>query len=152
MKTPKVILLRGKRDSGKTTTMNLLYWELIRRGYISWRAKYPANKNLPKDILAVLKWNGKKIGFISNGDEYIFAITSMEWFIELKVDIIVGVTRSRNKEHSSYRSYMEFEASGKIQTVHEEWTKDAGTNKAQQSKNSQKVALLLADTLNEVIG
>jgi thymidylate kinase len=151
MGTPKVILIIGKRDSGKTTTINLLYRELISRGYIQKEAKRPANENLRHDIVVALEWNGKKIGLISNGDAYVHAKESTEWLLGLKVDIIVGVTRSLNRGHSAYRFYQEFKAAGRIKIVHEERTKYA-TNEAQQNKNSQEVALLLADTLSEIIG
>jgi hypothetical protein len=151
MKKTKVILLRGKKDSGKTTTMNLVYWELKQRGYTDSLIRLqPDANNLGQDILLVLEWQGKKIGIVSNGDDYLYVEEMMRWFHKLKVTLIVGCTRSRNVAHSSFRTCIELEEEQIIQIVHEE-RKERTTDKAQQTKSSHKVAIRMADKVDEII-
>jgi tRNA A37 threonylcarbamoyladenosine biosynthesis protein TsaE len=147
MKKTKVILLRGKQDSGKTMTMHFLYNELLIRKYIN---PDPDNYNPKTDFCVVLKYGNKKVGIISHSDVYKEVKADLKWFFKPKVDLIVGCTRSKNIANSSCRLYVELEEEQKIQIVHEEWKKRT-TDKAQQTKNSYKVAIEMADKVDEFI-
>jgi hypothetical protein len=63
----KVIELQGNRDSGKTSTMCLLYALLIHNGYQQDppAQPFPAPRH---DFSAILKKNGVTIGFMTFGD------------------------------------------------------------------------------------
>jgi tRNA A37 threonylcarbamoyladenosine biosynthesis protein TsaE len=147
MKKTKVILLRGKRGSGKTMTMHFLYNELLIRKYIN-----PTLDNyLPVyDFCVILKYGNKKVGIISHGDVYDDVKADLEWFFKPKVDLIVGCTRSRNVDISTFRLYVELEDEQKIQIMPECQTKYT-TDKAQQTKNSHEVAILMADEVDKII-
>ena len=156
MKKPKVILLRGKQNSGKNGTMCRVYQKLIDRGYILIEGDSPVYECPLPDFTAIMAGKnkkigkGKKTGLICNGDEYAYPKETMAWFIENDTDIIVACTRTQDREHSAYRVYQEFEAAGKIQIVHEEWTEKT-ENKAQQTKSHQEVAGKIVDKIEEII-
>ena len=64
----QTILLVGKKDAGKTTTMDLVYHKLIELGATEIKKReMPKNKN--RDFECVLSYNGKKIGMFTMGDE-----------------------------------------------------------------------------------
>lgn len=65
----KIILLSGKPNTGKTTTINLTYENLIRLGASIIKEKAPLGKN-PMDFESVLSYRGKSIAFYSMGDFY----------------------------------------------------------------------------------
>ena len=64
----KLIVLKGKENTGKTTTINCVCNDLRGKGYIE-----PSSKTFEDlgngDFLTVLEKEGVKIGIISQGDE-----------------------------------------------------------------------------------
>jgi GTPase SAR1 family protein len=83
----KIVALRGDSNSGKTTSLNMLYAELLNRG-----AK-PINPQhaLPgkNDFECVVEYGGKKIAIFSLGD-FIFALgLAMGYYSALEVDTLV---------------------------------------------------------------
>jgi tRNA uridine 5-carbamoylmethylation protein Kti12 len=62
-----IILLSGNSNSGKTTTMNLVYDELAKKGATVIQQKRQLGGN-PADFECVLKYKGKLIGIYSMGD------------------------------------------------------------------------------------
>ena len=65
----RIILLYGLPNTGKTTTINLVYDELIKKGAYVIKKKRKIGKN-PKDFKSVLKYNDKIITFYSMGDDH----------------------------------------------------------------------------------
>lgn len=65
----KIILLAGKSNTGKTTTINLTYDNLIRHGASIIKEKIPLGKN-SMDFESVLSYRGKSVAFYSMGDFY----------------------------------------------------------------------------------
>jgi hypothetical protein len=98
----------------------------------------------------VLEYGNKKVGIISHGDVYDDVKADLERFFKPKVDLIVGCTRSRDVDISTFRAYIELEEEQKIQIVHECQTKYT-TSKAQQIKNSYEVAILMANEIDKII-
>ncbi|MES2671683.1 MAG: hypothetical protein V4673_14865 [Pseudomonadota bacterium] len=62
-----IILLSGNSNSGKTTTMNVVYEELISKGATVVRSKVQVGGNI-KDFECVLKYKGKLVAMCSMGD------------------------------------------------------------------------------------
>ena len=62
-----IILLSGAPNSGKTTTMNLVYSDLITRGATVVAPKIIVGGN-PLDFECVLKYKGKSVAIFSMGD------------------------------------------------------------------------------------
>ena len=83
----KVVILHGKHNSGKTTTFNHLYEELLSRKAEVCESK----RELPgrDDFECVLKYNDKKIALFSLGD-YMFAIGSaVGYYTRANCDVLV---------------------------------------------------------------
>lgn len=62
-----LILLSGNPSAGKTTTMNLVYNELIGKGAATVVPKTQVGGN-PQDFECVVKYKGKHIAMFSMGD------------------------------------------------------------------------------------
>lgn len=99
-----IIVLSGRMNSGKTTTMRRL-WDRVRRlpdVIVRFESINPA-----EDFIAIIEINGRRIGFISDGDYLeIFA----DQFNEINrdnVDILICASRSRNTENSVYNFLFE---------------------------------------------
>lgn len=76
----KLIALRGDNNCGKTTTLNLVWDDLLLRGAtLISKTKVGAD---PKDFDGTLEYNGKKIAFFTQGD-----------FAELTIKTIVRYDR-----------------------------------------------------------
>jgi hypothetical protein len=83
----KIVALRGDSNSGKTTSLNMLYAELLNRG-----AK-PINPQhaLPgkNDFECIVEYKGKRVAISTIGD-YIFALgLAMGYYSALEVDTLV---------------------------------------------------------------
>ena len=83
----KIVALRGGSNSGKTTSLNMLYAELLNRG-----AK-PINPQhaLPgkNDFECIVEYKGKRVAISTIGD-YIFALgLAMGYYSALEVDTLV---------------------------------------------------------------
>lgn len=63
----KVIVLRGGAGSGKTTTINLVYDELVNKGATLTEPRTQVGGN-EKDFECILNCEGKSIAFFSMGD------------------------------------------------------------------------------------
>lgn len=65
----KIIMLEGPGSSGKTTTLNMVYDDLIAsHGAIATGPKVPVHQAPSKDFEAVLQYNNKHIAIYSCGD------------------------------------------------------------------------------------
>lgn len=62
-----IILLSGNSNSGKTTTMNVVYEELISKGATVVRSKVQVGGNV-RDFECVVKYKGKLVAMYSMGD------------------------------------------------------------------------------------
>lgn len=83
----KVVALRGGSNSGKTTSLNMLYAELLNRGAkpITPQHALPG-KN---DFEGIVEYEGKRVAISTIGD-YIFALgLAMGYYSALEVDTLV---------------------------------------------------------------
>ena len=112
----KIILIRGTRDSGKTTTAGLVYSELVNISEkehtfngkkVTENSLQFNNKNEVIDFSAVFLTGKLKVGIISAGDIARDLKFNIEVMISLDVDILICCARSRNQEGSSYRMISE---------------------------------------------
>lgn len=65
----KIIVVKGEEDAGKTTAINLMYFQLKQLGATECpgHARKPVRKN-PFDFKCILEYKGQKIAFYSMGD------------------------------------------------------------------------------------
>jgi len=87
----RVIALFGTGESGKTTTLNLVFEKL---------EEYISLENLEYhidgyDIRRIFTFNGKKVGFETQGDPNSRLGESLKLFKDLNCDIVVCATRTR---------------------------------------------------------
>lgn len=108
----KFLIITGTRDSGKTTTAGMVYKKL-----------FPCAKNVrltdgdgkvlpiddpllengkPKDFIAYLEVNGKKVAVVSIGDYPDYLEKQIKIYLD-KVDYFVCCLRTRDREGSTRR-------------------------------------------------
>ena len=112
MKT-KFLIIRGKQDSGKTTTAGMVYKKLL--PYADKKENVlladgnekmlPIDDPLiengePKDFIAYMEVKGKKISIVSLGDYPEYLERQIKVYLD-KVDFFVCCLRTRNREGSA---------------------------------------------------
>ena len=96
----KLIVVRGYQETGKTTTIWMVFLELVRRGAIvksfldteTKTTTYPATlppQSKRNDFEAELDWNGISIVIFSYGDVYNDVKNKMEQILPTKPDYII---------------------------------------------------------------
>lgn len=66
----KVIALKGEKDSGKSTTLKKVYERLKADGGEIEPDSIKNLEGIPKDFIAIINLEGKKIGIVTQGDYY----------------------------------------------------------------------------------
>ena len=118
MNKTQFVILRGRRDSGKTTLCAEVYRQLLHfadKEHLFGKPECSMatvtddsikfdEKGNTCDFQALLTISNKKVGFFSMGD-YVpdFFKINIHAFIEIDVDILVCCTRSRNRGNSTFR-------------------------------------------------
>lgn len=87
----EVIVLWGKGDRGKTTTLKLLIEELINLGA---KKIDGGDSNLTNDIWAILEYKNKKIGIVTVGDDQ---QSLKKYFDKLNNECDIYICASRTK-------------------------------------------------------
>ena len=148
----KIIIIRGERNSGKTTTTGLVYSELLK---ISEKEHKFNNKTVIENSLvydkktgdlfdfnAVLTVKGKTIGIVSAGDVAEDLKFQLNIFIEIKIDIIICCARSRKVDGSSYKMILvDFSKQNPI--LKEVWTKFSPKKEEKETIKRQTVEEVL---------
>ena len=89
-----ITMLKGDKDTGKTTVLNLVYDELLKQG---WKVELPKKLIGPaegKDFVATLTKDKKRIAFFTSGDYTIFVFVAIEIIARLDVDILLIACRT----------------------------------------------------------
>lgn len=117
----KFIILRGCENTGKTTTCNYVYKQLLKSANTEHLFGWPEvsltmvtkdsrgydKKGLPVDIKSVMTIGNKKVGILSRGDIVEPAFTkSINEVLSQNVDVFLCCTRSKNRNNSTY-AYIE---------------------------------------------
>lgn len=144
----KIIIIRGERNSGKTTTVGLVYSELLKisekehkfNNKITTENSLVYDKNTGDlfDFNAIIKIKGKTIGIVSAGDVAKILKIQLNIFIEINIDIIVCCARSRNVDGSSYKMIInDFSQQNPI--LKEVWTKFSAKKEEKETVKIQTV-------------
>lgn len=92
----KTIALRGPSSSGKSSTLNLVYDELINNlGAIVLNPKIVVGNPIYNDFESVVSYKSKKIAFYTMGDYAGKTIEAIEKFKALSVDILIIATNEK---------------------------------------------------------
>ena len=114
----KLVVIKGKGNSGKTTTIWLTYLELLNRGakVLSFSGTYGGNPwtapivlpaaNARYDFVAELLWNDKRIVLISQGDVYTYVVAELQKVLATEPDFIVCASRSQNRVNSTWELFV----------------------------------------------
>lgn len=126
----KFILIRGNKDSGKTTTAGLVYAELLNNcddkhifnGQETTinSLQYNNKTGALLDFTAILKVNNKSIGIISAGDIPKDLAIEINKMLNFGVNLILCCSRSRDVKGSSYRMIKD-KFSEKLKILKEIW-------------------------------
>ena len=99
-----IIVLSGRMNSGKTTTMRRLLDRVRRLPNVVVHLK---DINPAEDFIAVIEINGIRIGFISNGDYLEIFADQFGMINNSNIDVLICASRSRNTENSVYNFLFE---------------------------------------------
>ena len=149
MEKSKVIVLWGKGDRGKTTTLNLLIKKLLPLSSKTLAGKISCS--ITENSWIVLEYNGKTIGIITAGDD---AKSLDDYFSEITTPCDIYVCASRTKGSSC--KYIENRFSGHIIMWQEkcsitEWSGTTAALKNLQDDANEKQACGLIDAINALI-
>lgn len=114
----KLIVIKSKGNSGKTTTIWMTYLELLNRGakVLSFSGTYGGNPwtapivlpaaNARYDFVAELLWNEKRIVLISQGDEYTYVDSELLKVLPTEPDFVICASRSQNRVNSTWELFV----------------------------------------------
>ena len=115
----KFLIIKGKRDSGKTTTAGMVYKKLLPFAFPKEKVRLsdgdgkalPINHTLnendkPMDFIAYMEVKGKRVAIVSLGDYPEYLEKQIKIYID-KVDFFVCCLRTRNREGSARRMLLE---------------------------------------------
>lgn len=100
----KVIMLSGYGSSGKTTTLNMVYDELIRLGATVVRPKSGLGTD-PKDFECVLNYRHKNVAIFTMGDYYIETIHAMSYYEGMSCDVLIVANSNKATAFNRLRRY-----------------------------------------------
>ncbi|MDE5690663.1 MAG: hypothetical protein K2I13_00345 [Alistipes sp.] len=92
----KIIMLRGKDYSGKTTTLNLVYDELVNNR----KAKVCSYVKLGwkgDDFACTLDYNNQKVAIFSMGDYVDDIRRAIDYYAHKSVDVLVIANRNKSQ-------------------------------------------------------
>ena len=148
----KIIIIRGERNSGKTTTTGLVYSELLK---ISEKEHKFNNKSVTENSLvfdkktgdlfdfnAIVTVKGKTIGIVSAGDVAKDLKIQLTIFIEINIDIVICCARSRKVDGSSYKMILD-DFSKENPILKEVWTKFSPKKEEKETIKKQTVEEVL---------
>jgi hypothetical protein len=94
----KIIALKGRAESGKSTTIGMLPAILIANGY----TQLPGSRqNYGKDFLDIFTKGGIKLGITSAGDTYDLVYQRLTTLVSAKCDDIVCACRTHGGTHDA---------------------------------------------------
>jgi hypothetical protein len=89
----KILALRGPDSCGKTSTLNLVYTDLIDAGAISTNREQLGGN--PNDFSDILEFMGRRIAFFTMGDFARETINAIHFYANLEVDFLILATNSK---------------------------------------------------------
>ena len=84
----KIIMVKGNSDSHKTTTINLVYFQLLQLGATVIAPRTQVGGQL-FDFECILEYNDKKIAFFSMGDDYAPVAAALQKYNQLGCDWLI---------------------------------------------------------------
>lgn len=98
----RIIALKGRGNSGKTTTINLLPNILLANGYSRVAGMY---QNHGSDFLDVFENGKQRVGVTSSGDTYDLVHDRLTDLINAKCDVCVCACRTSGGTHTAIYNF-----------------------------------------------
>lgn len=115
LQNPRLIVVRSNGNSGKTTTIWMVFYELLHRGaivrnflmYNPQSTAYPPTMPglIVSDFEAELEWNGKQIIIFSEGDIKDDVDALMTTALAKHPDYIICASRSQYRTNSTWELF-----------------------------------------------
>ena len=132
-----IIALRGRANSGKSTTIGLLFGLLGQNGYQpEWR------NTAGRDFIAVFTKNGQRIGVTSSGDTYDLVHDRLEELVNDNCSICVCACRTRGGTNEAIIEFTNYSNQFEKKMIDENGTTQATTN-----MNDAKKILSIIDSM-----
>ena len=136
-----IIALQGRGESGKTTSIGLMYEQLVdHSGFTVIQSNFQS-AGANKEFRAVLKVDGVLVGVTSKGDTYDYVKIDLEFLIEKGCTVIICACRTSDRSRNGnprrgsnlaideYTDYMIYRirksVSGRVDTEEKNNEKDA---------------------------
>lgn len=134
MKT--IIALRGKGNSGKTTTIRILHDLLLTNGYTQVRSNFRIDSG---DFIAIFKKKNKLVGVTSSGDTYDLVHDRLQEMVDEDCKICVCACRTFDRvPPGTNAAILEFQ-----NYVNEFIEKTVDESNRQSTTNSRDAKILL---------
>ena len=102
----KILMLSGPGSSGKTTSLNLLYTQLLTVGKSTNKQQLGANQN---DFSDVVNYMNLQIAFFTMGDYSTYLINAMKNYSSQSMDILICACNSKFvKPYKEIKKYPNF--------------------------------------------
>lgn len=85
----QIIVLKGKSNTGKTTTLNLVYDIILQGGATPIGNKQTLGNPKQNDFEIIVEWKSKKIGFFTMGDYSTYLANAIYRYEKLDCDILI---------------------------------------------------------------
>lgn len=147
----RILALRGRAGSGKTTTIRLLHRMMERNGFTLIATTYSETGG---DFRTVFERDGLRIGVSSRGDTFDDVRNDLNWLMKQRCTILVcacrtsdrpngrGITRGSN---AAIDGFTDFQATRLNKTVSAN-----GYNSEENDRNNSIDCRMLFDKLNEL--
>lgn len=139
-----IIALRGRGNSGKSTTIRLLYDLLLQNGYQIISSNFNAASG---DFIAVFSKNGKTVGVTSSGDTYNLVHDRLNELINSNCNICLCACRTYDRvPPSTNAAIIEF-----INYSNQFIKKTIDDNDTTQARTNLNDARRLLSTINNIV-
>lgn len=139
----KIIALRGRGGSGKSSTIKYLYNILIdKKGFKQIEGRSPQIKG---DFTAILSKDGIVIGLTSLGDTYNLVYDKLKFLVDNKCLICISACRTFDKKQPGTNAAVESFKSYEYEYIE----KTINNDEYSQAKTNEKDAERILDAINK---
>ncbi len=132
-----ILVLRGRANVGKSTTIRKLSHLLLNNGFVEIE---PADYDEPYDFSAVFSKNNKKIGITSSGDTYDLVLEKLKKLVNNPCEVCICACRSRGRTNDAIFEFKDYSNLFIEKTIDE-----TGNEKVRDNLNSQDALKLLGE-------
>ena len=101
----EIIILSGKDNCGKTTTLNLIYDSINPPPADIIEEKKSINDPKNKDFECIIRYNGKTVAFYTNGDYKKCLIMAIKEYAKKPCDVLVCASRDNKIPRQLIKNY-----------------------------------------------